>query len=97
MEKFSNSLYINKSLLKKILILLKFQKLNGNEKIVFEKFLKIPNLLNSHSFLIYKGNKFRFLKVNKFLFGMRFGNFTFTRKPFKFISKTKISSKTIKR
>lgn len=97
MEKFSNNLYVNKSLLKKILILLKFQKLDGKEKIIFEKFLKIPNLLNNHSFLIFKGNKFRFLRINRFLFRMRFGNFIFTRKPFKFISKSKTATKNVKR
>ena len=36
MEKFYINMYLNKSLLKKILILLKFQKLEGKEKIIFE-------------------------------------------------------------
>lgn len=97
MEKFYINMYLNKSLLKKILILLKFQKLEGKEKIIFEKFLKIPNLVNNHSFLIYKGNKFRFIKINKFLLNMKFGNFVFTRKPFKFINKMKSVSKSLKR
>jgi ribosomal protein S19 len=71
--------------------------LKDKNKIIFNKSSTIPvNLLN-YKFNIYKGCFFRSIVINKFLLGFKFGVFSFTRKPFKYVLKTKSVVSNIKR
>jgi ribosomal protein S19 len=72
---------------------LKVKKLKKKKKIIFNKASIIPYLYSSNSILVYKGNLFKKLKINKFLVGLRFGVFTITRKPFYFPDNKKKSGK----
>jgi ribosomal protein S19 len=84
-------------LLKRFFILFKIKSLFGKNQIFFKKNILISKNFKKNSLFIYKGNKFRFIKINYFHIGLKLGNFVFTRKPFKFLIKSKTSSKIIKR
>jgi len=47
-----------------------------------------PTLFNTVVY-IHKGNKYRRLRLNKFMVGYKLGEFSFTRKPFKYPIKKK--------
>jgi len=51
---------------------------------VFSKSLSILTAFINYNVLIYKGNLFRKIVVNKYLVGYKFGEFTHTRKPFNY-------------
>lgn len=80
---------INKSTFKKALILKLDNKLSGKNKIIFKKSDKILNVFNGHNFLVYKGCFYRNISINKFLINYRFGEFSYTRKPFRYMLKSK--------
>lgn len=82
----------------KILILLNINKLIfGKNKIIYKKNNFIFKKLINQNFFVFKGNNFRLLKINFFNLRYRFGNFTLTRKPFKYINKSKLDEKLLKR
>lgn len=89
--------FLNVFLLKRLFINFKNQKLLGKNQIFFKKNVIIFNKMSKNSIFIYKGNKFRCLFIKYFHTGYRLGNFVFTRKPFKYIIKSKINKKSIKR
>lgn len=89
--------FINLILLKRLFIFFKNQNLLGKNQIFFKKNLSIYQKMNKNNIFIFKGNKFRPLLINYFHFGYKMGNFVFTRKPFKYLLKTKTNSKLIKR
>lgn len=97
MEKNYKKLNINNFIIKRLLLLFKNNYFLGKNQIFFKKNIKFIKKMCNNNIYIYKGNKFRFIKINFFHTGLMFGNLTFTRKPFKFILKTKINSKNIKR
>jgi ribosomal protein S19 len=80
---------ISKGTFKKVLILKLDNKLMGKNKIIFTKSDKILNNFIGHNFLIYKGCFYRNISVNKFLTNYRFGEFAYTRKPFRYMLKAK--------
>ena len=85
MNKFSTNSF------KKILLIKvsKFPVLKGKNKIIFSKYdLIIKNFYNIN-FLIYKGCFYRKLLINKFIIGYKFGEFSYTRKPFRYMLKSK--------
>ena len=82
---------------KKLLILNQNKKLLGKNKIAFRKNNFIFSKLNKIELYIYKGNKFRNILINIFHYKQRLGFFCLTRKPFKYIIKTKSNSKNLKR
>lgn len=84
-------------LFKQLLLINQNKKILGKNKIIFKKNNFITSKLNKLVYFIYKGNKFRTISINNFFFGYRFGIFCLTRKPFKYIIKTKQISKLIKR
>ena len=47
-----------------------------------------PTLVNTVVY-IHKGNKYRRIRLNKFMIGYKLGEFSFTRKPFKYPIKKK--------
>lgn len=97
MVSFYKKYFLNIFLLKRLFINFKNQKLLGKNQIFFKKNITIYNKMEKNNLFIYKGNKFRFLLVNYFHIGYKLGNFSFTRKPFKYIIKTKSNKKNIKR
>jgi len=82
---------ISKSGFKKILILKvsKFNDLKGKHRIVFKKSDLILKNFYNKTFLIYKGCFYRKLLINKFIFNYKFGEFAYTRKPFRYMLKSK--------
>jgi len=51
---------------------------------IFRKSLTILSDFSDLHIMIYKGNLFRKILVNKYLIGYKFGGFTHTRKPFNY-------------
>jgi len=78
----------NKYFLKQILKI-KLKSNLTNSTYSFNKALVIVKPLRNISGLIYKGNLFRKLFFTKYLLGYKFGEFTHTRKPFKYPIKKK--------
>jgi ribosomal protein S19 len=97
MEKNFKKLNIDMFFIKRLLLLFKNNYFLGKNQIFFKKNIKFIKKMCENNVYIYKGNKFRAIKINYFHVGLMFGNLTFTRKPFKFILKNKINSKHIKR
>lgn len=80
---------ISASLLKKILIIKTSDKISGKNKIIFKKSDIILKNFISIKLLIYKGYFYRNININKFIIGYKFGEFAYTRKPFRFLLKSK--------
>ena len=81
--------FISNNTFKKILILKLDNELKGKNKIIFKKSDYIcKNFLNSNV-LIYKGCFYRNINVSRFILNYRFGEFAFTRKPFRYMLKSK--------
>lgn len=85
--------YYSKDILNKSIILLSGDNLDGKNKLIFDRSSSIPNLFLGKKLRIHKGQFFRGLLVNKFIVGYKFGEFSYTRKPFKFLSKKKSKKK----
>ncbi len=73
------------------------RQLKGKSRVIFNKSLSIPKTFLGHKFNIYKGFFFRNFFVSRFVLGYKFGEFSFTRKPFKYILKSKSSEAGLKR
>lgn len=84
-----NFFFLNNDSYKKILILYQNKNLIGKNKVIFNKSSIISNKFKNNDFYVYKGNKFRTLKINLFNIGFKFGVFAYTRKPFKYLIKSK--------
>lgn len=81
--------FISKNTFKKILILKIDNELKGRHRIIFKKSDRIvKNFLNKRV-LVYKGCFYRSLIVNRFILSYRFGEFSYTRKPFRYMLKSK--------
>lgn len=80
---------ISKSLYKRLLLLKIYNNLSGKYSIIFKKFDKIVMTLNKQKLYIYKGYSYRPLKITKFVCNYRFGEFVYTRKPFRYMLKQK--------
>lgn len=85
----ANFFFLSKDNYKKILILYQNKTLIGRNKIIFNKSSTIVNKFKNNDIYVYKGNKFRILNINIFNVGFKFGNFSYTRKPFKYLIKAK--------
>lgn len=80
---------ISKNTFKKILIIKTSKTLKGKNKIIFKKSdYIIKNFININ-LLIYKGCFYRKLYINKFILNYKFGEFSYTRKPFRYMLKSK--------
>ena len=80
---------ITNSSFKKILILKLDNKLIGKNKIIFKKSDKIVKSFVNTSILVYKGCFYRNMNISKFILNYRFGEFAYTRKPFRYMLKSK--------
>ena len=74
---------------KKILLLKFNYKLKGKNKIIFKKYNKIIKIFLFKNIFIYKGYFYRKLNITKFILNFKYGDFIFTRKPYKYILKLK--------
>lgn len=81
--------YVSKGLFKKLLILKVNNELKGRNKIIFKKSDRIIKNLDNKQILVYKGCFYRNLVINKFILNYRFGEFSYTRKPFRYMLKSK--------
>ena len=79
----------NKELVNKNMLLIVDNNLLGKNKIIFSKFLKINSKFLNTVCYIYKGCFYRKLKIYKYILGFRFGEFCYTRKPFRYQLKSK--------
>lgn len=80
---------INKDLIKKICLLKLTNSLQGKNKIIFKKSSRILKIFKTNQILIYKGFFYRSLKITKFIINFKFGEFAYTRKPFRYLLKSK--------
>lgn len=75
--------FFSKSIWRKI-VLLKRKDIFKKKKYLFDRSSTIPCCF-SHQFVrIYKGKRFRRLLVHLYNIGFKFGEFSFTRKPYHF-------------
>jgi len=58
-------------------------------KNIYKRYLTISSLVTGYKYNIHKGNRFNKLMVQTWIIGHKFGEFSFTRKPFIFIKKKK--------
>ncbi len=78
--------------------ILKIKKpLKGKNKVIFDKAIVIPKLFLGNKFNVYKGCFFRSILINKYILGYKIGEFSFTRKPFKYTMKAKTAEKELRR
>lgn len=78
---------ISKSSFKKALLVKLDNKLLGKNKIIFKKSDIVLKTFVGVNFLIYKGCFYRNIKINKFIVNYKFGEFSYTRKPFRYMLK----------
>jgi len=78
--------FFSKDIFNKV-INLKIKKNISN--LIFKKNSFIPSLFLHKKLFIYKGFFFRYLIITKYIINYKFGEFLFTKKPFKFIKKNK--------
>ena len=80
---------ISKNNFKKILILKSTKSLKGKHKIIFKKSDYITRNFINTNVLVYKGCFYRKLYITKFICNYKFGEFAYTRKPFRYMLKAK--------
>lgn len=78
-------IYFSKSIWRKISIINKNKKMR--RRITFDRSSSIPNCYISKLCRIHKGRRGRNLLINFLMVGKKFGEFSFTRKPYHFPSK----------
>jgi len=76
--------YFSFFLLRKIVILKKKNYFPKRKFIFYNRSSFIPSCLKNNNFRVYKGNNFRRIVINWYNIGYKFGEFSFTRKPFHF-------------
>lgn len=80
---------VSKSSFKKLLIMKLDLELKGRNKIIFNKSDVISKGFLGYKLYIYKGYSYRSLNINKFVLNYKFGEFAYTRKPFRYMLKSK--------
>ena len=74
LEYFSNSVW------RKIVALKKNKRIR--RRVFYDRSSTIPDCFFSYQFKVHKGRRFRKLLINYYIVGKKFGEFSFTRKPF---------------
>lgn len=77
--------YFSSSIWRKIVALKKSKKLR--RRITFDRSSSIPKCFNQKLFRVHKGKRGRNLVVNFLMVGKKFGEFSFSRKPYHFPAK----------
>ena len=89
MEKKEKIKSFKKFFFKKIILLNLKNSISLKHKVVFCKTCYIFSNFKGYFFYIYNGNSFRKILINQFFLSFKFGNFVFTKKPFKYLIKKK--------
>jgi ribosomal protein S19 len=84
--------YFSKSIWRKI-VLLKKKDFLRTKKIIFDRSSSIPECFSFYFLRIHKGKRFRRLFIHMYNVGFKFGEFSFTRKPFHFPLKKSLKRK----
>ena len=89
--------YFSKSVWRKLFKIKKIKNkhFRFNYKYIYDRSSSIPSCFKGSIFKINKGMSYRNLIINRFVVGMKFGEFAFTRKPFHFPLKKKKTRKFI--
>lgn len=77
--------YFSKSIWRKIVSLKKNKRIR--KRITFERSSSIPSCYKNRLCRIHKGRRGRSLLINFLMVGKKFGEFSYTRKPYHFPSK----------
>lgn len=80
---------LDKGIFKRVLLVKLNGKLSGRNRIIFRKSTKIVTPFLTYTFLVFKGCFYRNICISKFLLGFKFGEFSYTRKPFRYMLKSK--------
>lgn len=75
---------VSRDLFKRSLIVKVGYNLKGYNKLIYTKYNTIIKTFLGKTFYVYKGKNYRTIKVNNNLLGFKYGEFSFTRKPFKY-------------
>ena len=67
---------------RKIIFLKKKSNFKNKKSIFYNRSSSIPSCFVNNYFRIHKGNNFRRLMINVYNVGYKFGDFSFTKKPF---------------
>jgi len=76
--------YFSKNIWRKIVFYKNIGVLRKRWKIFFDRSSTIPRCFSSHKIRIHKGKYSRKLLIHMYNVGFKFGEFSFTRKPFHF-------------
>ena len=74
-------------------MLFKRRKFLRCKKVFFDRSSTIPSCFYNHSIRIHKGRRYRRLLVHKYVVGYKFGEFSFSRKPYHFPLKKSLKRK----
>lgn len=77
--------YFSRSIWRKIVSVKKNKKLR--KRVIFDRSSSVPSCFYFKYFRVHKGRRSRSLFINNLIVGKKFGEFSFTRKPFYFPSK----------
>lgn len=78
---------------KKVLFFLIFTEIKKNQKIFFNRYIRVSHILANNMFYIYNGLKFIKLNILFFFSGLILGSFILNKKHNKHISLKKLKSK----
>lgn len=77
--------YFSKSIWRKIVIIHKNKKLR--KRVTFDRSSNVPLCFVDRNCRVHKGRRGRTVKITFLMIGKKFGEFSFTRKPYHFPSK----------
>jgi len=80
---------VSQSNFKKLLLINIKKELKGRHRIIFKKSDRIIKKFHNFNVLIYKGCFYRKLLINRFVNNYKYGEFAYTRKPFRYLVKSK--------
>jgi len=76
--------YFSNFIWRKIIFIKKKSDFKNKKPIFYNRSSSIPNCFVNYYFRVHKGNNFRRIMANAYNVGRKFGEFSFTRKPFHF-------------
>lgn len=75
--------YFSSSVWRRI-VMLKKKRYLRKQKMFYDRSSTIPHCFSFYTFKIHKGRKFRKLWIHRYNIGFKFGEFSYTRKPYHF-------------
>lgn len=89
--------FFSKSIWRRIIHFYKVKKFKHKKNNLFDRSSSIPECFKNRFFKIHKGNSSRKFFVNRYNIGKKFGEFSFTRKPFHFPLRKKKGARLLRR